>query len=167
MKITPIDIRQAAFPTRFRGYDPAAVRVSLDQIADALEAWVKENSDLHAKIQEQDRIIMELKQAEITLTTTLVTAQKAMEEMKASARKEVELMIRQAELRSEEITQAATRQANQIQGEIVALLKQRGLFIERIRAMMQSFEKVLQWETEKTSGGTRSGGTESGGTGER
>jgi len=149
MKTTPVDLRQAHFPVRFRGYDPEAVHAFLERMADDMEVWVKENAGLRAKIDTQDKMLTELKKAEATLSATLVTAQKAMEEMKGAAQKEAEMILRQAELRVEEMTSAATQRVNQIQGDIVNLLKQRGLFIERVRALMQSFEKVLEWETEK------------------
>jgi len=149
MKTMPVDLRQANFPLRFRGYDREAVHLFLERMADDMEVWVKENADLRAKIGAQDKMLMELKKAEATLANTLVTAQKAMEEMKGMAQKEAEMILRQAELRAEEVTGAAAQRVNQIQGDIVNLLKQRGLFVERIRALMQSFEKVLEWETEK------------------
>ncbi len=152
MKTMPVDLRQANFQIRFRGYDPDAVHAFLERMADDLEVWVKENAELRAKINTQDKMLMELKRAEATLTATLVTAQKAMEEMKGVAQKEADLIVRQAELRAEEVTGAATQRVNQIQGDIMNLLKQRGLFIERVRAMMQSFEKVLEWEDEKSGG---------------
>jgi len=150
MKTMPVDLRQAHFQLRFRGYDPEAVQTFLERMADDMEVWVKENAELRAKINTQDNMLMELKKAEATLAATLVTAQKAMEEMKTVAQKEAEMILRQAELRAEEMTSAATQRVNQIQGDILNLLKQRGLFIERVRALMQSFEKVLEWETEKS-----------------
>jgi len=150
MKTMPVDLRQAHFQLRFRGYDPEAVQTFLERMADDMEVWVKENAELRAKINAQDNMLVELKKAEATLATTLVTAQKAMEEMKTVAQKEAEMILRQAELRAEETTSAATQRVNQIQGDILNLLKQRGLFIERVRALMQSFEKVLEWETEKS-----------------
>jgi len=149
VKTKPVDLRQAHFPIRFRGYDPEAVHAFLERMADDMEVWVKENAELHAKIDAQDKMLIDLKKAEATLTATLVTAQKAMEEMKGAAQKEAEMILRRAELRAEEMTGAATQRVNQIQGDIVNLLKQRGLFIERVRALMQSFEKVLEWETER------------------
>ncbi len=149
MKITPIEIRQAGFPVRFRGYDTQTVHVLLDQIADHLESVVKEMAALQARIGEQDKTILDLKKAETTLTATLTMAQKAIDDINVTAKKEAEFIIRQAEMRAEEITSAAMREVSQIQGEMSNLLKQRGLLVERIRALMQSFEKILQWETDK------------------
>jgi cell division initiation protein len=151
--MTPVDLRQVSFPRRLRGIDEKAVRTFLDEVAENFSIWAKENADLQARVREQDRIIMELKQVESTLASTLVSAQKATDDMKAAAQKEAELIVRQAEIRASEITQAATQEVSHIQGEIMGLLKQRALFVERIRSLMQSFEKVLQWESEKSTPG--------------
>jgi cell division initiation protein len=151
--MTPVDLRQVSFPHRLRGIDEKAVRTFLDEVAENFSVWAKENADLQTRVREQDRIIMELKQAEATLASTLVSAQRATDEMKSAARKEAELIVRQAEIRASELTQAATREVSQIQSEIMALLKQRALFVERIRSLMQSFDKVLQWESEKSMPG--------------
>jgi cell division initiation protein len=153
--MTPVDLRQVSFPHRLRGIDEKAVRAFLDEVAENFSVWAKENADLQARVREQDRIIMELKQAEVTLASTLVSAQKVTDEMKAAAQKEAEIIVRQAEIRAGEITQAATREVSQIQGKIMGLLKQRALFIERVRSLMQSFDKVLEWESEES---TQSGG---------
>ncbi len=148
--MTPLDIRQAAFRTRFRGHDPEEVETFLSCLADEVEGMIRENNDLKVQCEEKNGVIAELRKMEDTLTRTLVAAQKMSEEMKVAAKKEGELMIRQAELRAEEVTATAVRQVNQLQGERVSLLRQRGLFVERIRSLMQSLEKTLQWETEKS-----------------
>jgi cell division initiation protein len=145
------------FRTRFRGYDAEEVETALTRLADQVEAMIRDHNALKAQCEEQGSTIAELRKMETTLTSTLVAAQKMSEEMKVVAKKEGEMLIRQAELRAEEITATAVRQVNQLQGEILNLLKQRGLFIERIRSLMQSLEKTLQWETEKSGGTTGSG----------
>ncbi len=142
------------FRTRFRGYDAEEVEGALSRLSDQVEEMIRDNRALKARCEEQGSLIAELRKMEDTLTQTLVAAQKMSEEMKGVAKKEGEMLIRQAELRAEEITATAVRQVNQLQGEIVNLLKQRGLFIERVRSLMQGLEKTLQWETEKSGEST-------------
>ncbi len=149
MKWTPVDIRQMTFPVGFRGYAPNEVDAFLENLASELEEVLKENAALRERIEDQGQSIAELKKTEGALTNTLLMAQKAIEEMKRTAQKEGDLIIRQAELRAEEITRSAMKEVSQVQGEIHHLRRQRDFFVEKIRSLMQNLEKTMQWEDEK------------------
>lgn len=149
MKITPVDVRQVIFRISFKGYDPREVHSFLIEVAEELEGVLKETVAMRARVEEQDRVIAELKMKESAVTDTLVAAQKAMEELRLSSEKEGELIVREAEGRAEEITRSAVRQVTQLQGELVNLRRQRDLFIEKAKSLVQSFEKVLEWGGEK------------------
>jgi cell division initiation protein len=149
MKITPVDVRQVLFRISFKGYDPREVHSFLISVAEELETMVKDNAAMKGKIDDQDHVIAELKKKESAVTDTLVAAQKAMEELRLASQKEGELVVREAESRSEEITRSAVRQVSQLQGELVNLRRQRDLFIDKSKALVQSFDKVLEWGCEK------------------
>jgi len=149
MKITPVDIRQVIFRISFKGYDPREVHSFLLSIAEELEVVLKENAGLHVRVEEQERVIADLKKKESAVTDTLVAAQKAMQELKLTSQKEGELVVREAEARAEEITRSAVRQVTQLQGELVNLRRQRDLFIEKSKSLVDSFHKVLEWGGEK------------------
>ena len=149
MKITPVDIRQMTFRTRFRGYYPNEVDAFLEDLADEVSEALKENISLKERVEEQDRVIGELKKKESALTHSMIMAQKAIEDMKANAQKEGDLIVRQAEIRAEETTRLAGKQVAQLQAELLNLQRQRDLFIERVRSLMQSFDKTLLWESER------------------
>jgi len=149
MKWTPVDIRQMTFSVGFRGYAPSEVDAFLENLASEIEEVLRENADLRERIEAQDKTIAELKKTEGALTNTLLMAQKAIEEMKRTAQKEGDLIIRQAEMRAEEITRSAMKEVSQVQGEILHLRRQRDFFVEKIRSLMQNLEKTLQWEDEK------------------
>lgn len=149
MRWTPIDIRQMTFSAGFRGYAPKEVDSFLEDLAGEIEEILKENADLRERIEDQGQTIAELKKTEGALTNTLLMAQKAIEEMKRTAQKEGDLIIRQAELRAEEIARSAMKEVSQVQGEILNLKRQRDFFVEKIRSLMQNLEKTIQWEDEK------------------
>ena len=149
MKITPVDIRQVIFRISFKGYDPREVHSFLLSVAEELEMVLKENVGLHVRVEEQERVIIDLKKKESAVTDTLVAAQKAMEEVRMAAQKEGELVVREAEARAEEITRSAVRQVTQLQGELVNLRRQRDLFIEKTKSLVDGFYKVLEWGAEK------------------
>ena len=149
MKITPVDIRQVIFRISFKGYDPREVHSFLLSVAEELEMVLKESVGLHVRVEEQERVITDLKRKESAVTDTLVAAQKAMEEVRLASKKEGELVVREAEARAEEITRSAVRQVTQLQGELVNLRRQRDLFIEKTKSLVDGFHKVLEWGGEK------------------
>ena len=46
VNLTPLDIQQQRFKTRFRGFDIQEVDFFLDQMADAFESLLKQNENL-------------------------------------------------------------------------------------------------------------------------
>ena len=88
--------------------------------------------------------VMELKKKENTLNSTLIAVQKVVDEMKQNAQKEVGLLIKEAELKAEEITQSAQAERLRLQNDIQDLQKQKVLFLEKIRSVLRTFEKTVE-----------------------
>jgi len=149
MKLSPLEIRQIAFPKSMRGYTSVEVDAFLDGIADDLEVLIRENVDYKERLEKQARTISELEKTEGALTDTLLMAQKAMENAKANAHKEGELIIRQAEIRAEEITGEAVRQSADLQGEILSLQRNKSALVVKVRALIQALERDLNWEEDE------------------
>lgn len=150
MKMTPLEIRQISFQKEMRGYSTMEVDTFMEGLGDDLEELVTENARLKEVLDKQNEQITELKKAEGALTSTLLMAQKAMENMKANAHKEGELTIRQAEMRAEEITGAALQQITELQGEIMNLQRRKSLFVQEVRSLMGSLERDLAWKGDHT-----------------
>jgi len=146
MKITPIDIQQVGFAVCFRGYDRKEVDQFLDTLAQDYEALIKENEQMKEKTASLEIQVIELKKKESLLNNTLIAVQKVVDEMKQNAQKEVSLLIKEAELKAEEITKAAREERLRLQQEIQDLQRQKVLFLEKIRSMLRTFEKTLELE---------------------
>ena len=100
MKITPLDIQQMVFKTGFRGYDKEEVNRFLEEIAETVEELNRENAVQREKIVFLEQQLTELKRTEATLSNTLVSAQSLAEDVKRSAQRESELVIKEAELKA-------------------------------------------------------------------
>ena len=90
----------------------------------------------------------ELKQREQTLKETMMTAQKITEDMKASARKEAEIILKEAELKSEKMVEDAHRKLAMINDQIVEVKRIRAQFEVAVKAAAQSHLKMLEVTTE-------------------
>jgi cell division initiation protein len=146
MKITPIDIQQVGFAVRLRGYDRKEVDQFLDTLAQDYETLVRENEQTREKTSSLETQVVELKRKEALLNDTLIAVQKVVDEMKQNAQKEVNLVIKEAELKAEEITKSAREERLRLQQDIQDLQRQKVIFLEKIRSMIRTFEKTLELE---------------------
>ena len=150
MKITPLDIQQTVFRTAFRGYDKEEVNRFLEEIAETVEELNRENAVQREKIVFLEQQLTELKRTEATLSNTLVSAQSLAEDVKRSAQRESELVIKEAELKAGEMIRQARVELSNTQRDLSALQKQRLLMVERLRATLRTYERMLEVEEQET-----------------
>ncbi|HVP68904.1 MAG TPA: DivIVA domain-containing protein [Anaeromyxobacteraceae bacterium] len=143
MRITPLDVQQKRFRRALRGYDREEVEAFLSLVATAFEDLVKENMSLREDGQRKDETIAEHRSRERALQETLVTAQKASEEIREAARKEAEIALSEAELQGEKIVQGAHQRFLRIVDDIHELKRQRLQFESSLRSLVESHSKLL------------------------
>ena len=103
MPLTPVDIHNKEFSRSFRGYDEDEVDQFLDLIVEDFERLYKENLELKERVSLLKEQADYYKSMEATLRDTLVTAQKTAEEVEASAHKNAELIIKEAEQEAQKL----------------------------------------------------------------
>jgi len=143
MKITPLDITQKRFPRTLRGYDRQEVEAFLSLVASEFEELVREVQALRSDVSRMDEEIAEHRSRERALQETMVTAQKACEDIRESARKEAEITLAEAELQGEKIVQGAHAKFLRIVDDIAELKRQRAAFEAQVRAVVESHGKLL------------------------
>ncbi|MBI5070263.1 MAG: DivIVA domain-containing protein [Deltaproteobacteria bacterium] len=143
MKITPLDITQKRFPAALRGYDRQEVEAFLSLVASEFEELVREVQALRSDVSRMDEEIAEHRSRERALQETMVTAQKACEDIRESARKEAEITLAEAELQGERIVQGAHTKFLRIVDDIAELKRQRAAFEAQVRAVVESHGKLL------------------------
>jgi cell division initiation protein len=145
VRITPMDIRQQQFTVRmFRGFDVQEVDTFLEDLAADYEALLKENSLLKEQLQALEERTRGLEDREKVLQETLMTTQRVAEEMKENARREASLLVREAELQSEKIVDAARASEAMIQNEIVQLKRTRRQLAEALRSTVDMYQRLLE-----------------------
>ncbi len=144
MRITPMDIRQQQFTVRmFRGFDVQEVDTFLEDLAADYETLLKENSLLKEQLQVLEERTRGLEDREKVLQETLVTTQRMVEEMKENARREASLLVREAELQSEKIVEAARASEAMIKNEIAQLKRTRRQLAEALRSTVDMYQRLL------------------------
>lgn len=146
MKITPLDIQQMVFRTKFRGYDREEVNRFLEEVAQTVESLNRDNGTLRERIAVLEQQVAELKRTETTLSNTLVSAQSLADDVKRSAQRDAELIVKEAELKAGELIRQARAELGEMQRDLSQLQKQRLLMVERMRATLHTFERMLDVE---------------------
>lgn len=146
MKITPLDIQQMVFRVKIRGYDREEVNRFLEEVAQTVESLNRDNGALRERIASLEQQVMELKRTETTLSNTLVSAQSLADDVKRSAQRDADLIIKEAELKAGELFRQARIDLADTQRDLSLLQKQRLLMVERMRATLHTFERMLDVE---------------------
>ena len=149
MRITPLDIQQKQFPMKFRGFDVEEVYAFLEVIREEMEDLLRENASLKESIQRIESQIKEYRDMETTLRETLLTAQQMVEDYKTNARKEAELIAKEAELKADTILKEAQEKVIKIHEDIVDLKGIRRHFKEELKRMVESHLKMLEFDRER------------------
>jgi len=147
MKITPLDIQQMVFRTKLRGYDREEVNRFLEELAQTVESLNRDNAMLRERLALTEQQVSELKRTETTLSNTLVAAQSLADDVKRSANRDAELIVKEAELKAGEVIRQARVELGETQRDLSQLQKQRLLMVERMRATLHTFERMLDVES--------------------
>lgn len=149
MRITPLDIQQKQFPMRLRGFDVDEVYSFLELIREELEELLRENASLKEQLSRADAQLQEYKNMEVTLRETLITAQQMVEDYKTNARKEAELILKEAELKADNMIKEAQEKVVKIHEDIVDLKGIRRHFKEEIKRLIDSHLRMLEFDKER------------------
>jgi cell division initiation protein len=103
MKITPLDVQQQEFKTRFRGYDCEEVDAFLRSVSEAMESLVKENAGLREQLDMTEVQLQGIRKKESALNDILVSTQAMAENLKQGAHREADLILKEAELKAEDV----------------------------------------------------------------
>ena len=157
MRITPLDIQQKNFPIKFRGFDVEEVYAFLEVIREEMEELLRENANLKENVQRSDSHIREYKDMEATLRETLVTAQQMVEDYKSNARKEAELLIKEAELKADSLIKDAQEKVIKIHEDIVDLKGVRRHFKEELKRLIENHMRMLDFDVYREAEGREEG----------
>src|SRR5712691_6683991 len=153
MRISPLDIRQQQFTVRwFRGFDKHEVDAFLDDVADDYETVLKENALLKEQLATLEERSRGLTEREKALQDTLVTTQRLGDEMKAAARREAELHMREAELRAEKLLEEVRSEEARLRTDIQALRRAKRQLVEDLRATLDSYYRMMAAEFGEDAG---------------
>jgi cell division initiation protein len=145
MRLSAADIRQQQFAVKLiRGFDPQEVDAFLEEVADDFEELSRENNLLKEQLATLEERAKEIEGREKTVHETLITTQKIAEEFKENARREAELVLREAHLRSEKLMQDAREEHAKLNAEIGGLKRQRQRLAEELLHLLSTYKRMIE-----------------------
>ena len=144
MKVTPLDIQQQQFKTRFRGFDIREVDTFLEQMAETVESLHKENQNLGDEVRRLELEIQGYRKREETFKRALLNSQKVLDQMKDNARRSAELIIAEAEVKAEKILNKAHNRLAQLHEDITELKRQRTQIEVQISSIIEAHSRLLE-----------------------
>jgi cell division initiation protein len=149
MALTPLDIQKMRFPQKMRGFDPTEVENFLSLVAEELAAKTTALDKAERENRYYRQRLEETEQREHQLQQTLLRAQKVSDEITNNARREAELMVKEAEIAADKMVQQAVEQSTRMEGKIVELRTMRKELQMKFRNTLDLFQRILEAEMEE------------------
>ena len=143
-RITPLDIQKQKFSRKLRGFDPVEVESFLALVTEELEDIARAKSELERRIGALQEENAEHRERERVLRDTLLTAQQTVHDMRDTARKEAELIVREAQDSSERLTHHALQRSAEIEKAIYDLKIQRANFRLELQKTLELFSEMVE-----------------------
>lgn len=145
-KVTPIEIQNRQFSKKWRGIDPVEVEAFLALAGEEIEELTRRRAELESRVRVLETENSEHRERERTLRDTLLSAQRASDDIRGAARKEAELMVQQAEDSSERLTHHALQRSAEIEKAIEDLKIQRAHFRLQVEKLVELVQQVVEMD---------------------
>lgn len=144
MKLTPQDILTQKFNIKSKGYDKDEVASFLGQVAEILENDILKKDELKKEVDILKKTLAKFEKREDILRDTLIAAQKFSEEIKNNARREAELIIKESEIKADDIINSAMNRQHDLKEEIRNLKFKRQEIERDLLNMLNSLTELIE-----------------------
>jgi cell division initiation protein len=117
MALTPVEIRHIALSRAPLGYSRSAVDRLLEDIVESFEQVWRERADLADRIERLEEDLVRYRELETLLRTTLVSAERASQEVKEQAQRQAQLVVEEAHAESRRLRHEAVADLERLRGE--------------------------------------------------
>ncbi|OGU09202.1 MAG: hypothetical protein A2W29_01100 [Gemmatimonadetes bacterium RBG_16_66_8] len=153
--LTPIDIRTQEFRRTLRGYDTVGVEDFRARVADELERLLREKALLDDRVQSLREQLKMFREREKALNDALIAAQQLRADTEQAAKREADLVIREARTQADAVVQEARTAEQAVRRETEAAQRH---FIAYLGAFRTLLERYLS-EVDALDVHTRDGST--------
>ena len=149
MNVSPLDLRQQRFSNSMRGFDKVEVTSFLMAVADDYEQALRESDRLKQEVTRLEAAVTEHRNQEKSLQSTLLTAQRLADDIRANAEEEARRIVREAQGRSELLLEKTQARLEDVQREIDGLKLKRRDVETSLESTIQTLRNSLDYVREQ------------------
>ena len=132
MALTPVEVRHIQLKRGLFGYRKGAVHRMMDDIADSFETVWRERSQLVERVEELETEVSRHVELEGLLRSTLVSAERASQDIKDAARRDATVIVNEANAEARKVMRDAITEKEQLMGDV-----------RRVQALLRSALAVV------------------------
>jgi cell division initiation protein len=133
MALTPVEIRHIQLKRGLFGYRKASVHRMMDDIADSFETVWRERSQLVERVEELETEVTRHVELEGLLRSTLVSAERASQDLKEAARREADVIVTEANAEARKVMRDVIGEKEALMGDV-----------RRVQALLRSALSVVE-----------------------
>ena len=118
MALAPVELRHVHLPRRALGYRRGAVDQLLGEIQESFEDVWRDRADLRDEVERLEAELARYKELDVLLRNSLVSAERAADELRAQAGKEADVILDEARVRARETTANAEAERERVAAEV-------------------------------------------------
>ena len=141
--LTPIDIQRQDFEVKLRGYNADEVDDFLDLVGKDYEKLYKENAELREAVKQLTKTVEQYKAMESTLQQSIVLAQTAAEDIKKSAAEKANVIVNEAQSKSDDMYRQLDRDIQDKKNELKIVQNEVDGYKTRIKGFCAGILEML------------------------
>ena len=143
MTLKPLDIQQQSFPVTFRGYDRVEVTDFLEFVSRRLEGLISANLNMSRRLEALELELGDRRGREGELRECLLAARETADSTLEQARKQADLIQREAELQASRLLARANDRVSEQLSEISELARNKHQLQSSIRGILDMYSRLL------------------------
>jgi DivIVA domain-containing protein len=137
--ITPVDIRSQEFHRALRGYDPIGVEEFRERVADEVERLLRERAQMEERLLQFREQLTAFRERERALNEALVAAQQLRADTEQAARREADLVLREARGDADRIVQEARAAEQTVRRDVETAQRQFQAYLGAFRTLLERY----------------------------
>ena len=142
--ITPMDIHNKTFSKKLRGFADDEVNSFLEEVASDYERIYREHREMEEQMDSLKSRLAHYEKMEATMSSTLVMAQETAENVKTTAKKEADVIVREAQNKAAQIVAGAEAARRKMNADVVKTEGDLNLYIEKLLANFTSALNIVK-----------------------
>jgi cell division initiation protein len=147
--LTPLEIQKQTFSRTIKGYNSDEVRAYLHLVAEEIERLLRDNDRLSREVGLLREDLEDHSNRERILKDTLLSAQKVAEDLTANARKEAELIVKDAELLAERLVAQGMQRVADLERKIGDLKLERRTARNKLQSTLDMIQQMVVLDAEE------------------